>query len=55
MDRLIAHARLTATAPREAFTLAALTLSTMVLSSMDQCTRGPSLTCMLLSNIDKVI
>jgi hypothetical protein len=37
--------------PREWLALAGLSLAAMVLSSLDQCTRGPSLTAILLSNL----
>jgi len=36
---------------REAIVLLALSAAAMVLSSLDQCTRGPSLTGMLLANL----
>ena len=54
MDRLIAHARLTAAAPREGLQLTVLMLFTLVVSSLDQCTRGPSLTCMVLTHLHEL-
>jgi hypothetical protein len=38
---------------RDALLLVLLSTATMVLSSMDQCTRGPSITGMVLSNLHR--
>jgi hypothetical protein len=39
----------------ELLSLAVLSGAAMVLSTMDQCTRGPSLTGMLLTNLNLVL
>jgi hypothetical protein len=40
---------------RETPALVLLSAATLVLASMDQCTRGPSLTAMLLTNLHSLI
>ena len=41
--------------PREWLALAAISAAALVLSSLDQCTRGPSLTGLLLTNLTSFV
>jgi hypothetical protein len=51
MNRCIAFIRHTASAPRETLQVWMLMGLTLVVSSLDQCTRGPSITCMVLAQL----
>jgi hypothetical protein len=51
MNRCIAFARNAASAPRETLQVTMLMGLTLVVASLDQCTRGPSITCMILSQL----